>query len=134
MALPSPLPANLVRDQKTVAAMVRIFCRDHHGTHGGLCDGCSRLLDYAHGRLAKCPYGAEKTTCRECPIHCYRPAERATIRDVMRYAGPRMLWHHPLLAVRHLWIERQGPPRRPDSLGRGVARAVHPSPETDSSP
>jgi hypothetical protein len=38
------------------------------------------------------------------------------MKDVMRYAGPRMLWRHPLLAIRHLWIERQGappwPPRR----------------------
>jgi hypothetical protein len=113
------LPANIVRDQRTIAAMLALYCRDHHGTRGAPCEVCRRLLDYSHGRLAKCPYGAEKTTCRECPIHCYRPAERASMRDVMRYAGPRMLWRHPLLALRHLWIERQGPPRR--AAGKGGA-------------
>jgi hypothetical protein len=24
------------------------------------------------------------------------------IRDVMRYAGPRMLYHHPIAAIRHM--------------------------------
>jgi hypothetical protein len=26
---------------------------------------------------------------------------RARIQTVMRYAGPRMLWRHPVLALRH---------------------------------
>ncbi len=93
--------------------MVRLSCHDHHATTDAPCPDCQRLIEYSHARLAHCPYGAGKTTCRECPTHCYRPAERAAMRDVMRYAGPRMLWRHPLLALRHLWIERQGPPRRP---------------------
>lgn len=102
---------------KTVAAMVRIYCADKHGSSGGsLCEPCGVLLAYADDRLAKCPFEEEKTTCRDCPIHCYRPAERAAMKDVMRYAGPRMLRRHPLLALRHLWMERKGappwPPRR----------------------
>jgi hypothetical protein len=28
---------------------------------------------------------------------------RQQIKDVMRYAGPRMLYHHPILAIRHIW-------------------------------
>ena len=24
------------------------------------------------------------------------------MKQVMRYAGPRMLWRHPILAIRHL--------------------------------
>lgn len=107
------LPRNLVRDARTVASMVRIACEARHGTtRDALCSDCRRLLDYAELRLAKCPYGRHKTTCRECPIHCYRPAERAAMKDVMVFAGPRMLWRHPLQAIRHVWIERQGPPRR----------------------
>jgi len=110
------LPPNILLDQRTAAAMVRIYCADRHGARNGpLCEGCSALVAYAHLRLARCPYGAEKTTCRECPIHCYRPAERTAMKDVMRYAGPRMLWRHPILALRHLWIERKGAPRRPAS-------------------
>lgn len=31
------------------------------------------------------------------------PAQkREAIRQVMRWSGPRMLFHHPVLAVRHL--------------------------------
>jgi hypothetical protein len=32
---------------------------------------------------------------------------RARIREVMRYAGPRMTLYHPVLAIRHL-IGRRG--------------------------
>lgn len=120
----SPPPPNIQRDRKTVAAMVRIYCADKHGTvRGTLCEACGPLLEYADERLAKCPFGEEKTTCRECPIHCYRPAERTSMKEVMRYAGPRMLWRHPLLAIRHLWIERQGPPPWPPRTRRERRRA-----------
>jgi hypothetical protein len=119
MSVPGPLPPNIQRDQKTVAAMVRIYCADKHGSRGGtLCEACAGLLDYADERLAKCPFQEEKTTCRDCPIHCYRPVERTTMKEVMRYAGPRMLLRHPLLAVRHLWIERQGAPPWPPPAKR----------------
>jgi hypothetical protein len=107
------VPLNIRRDAKTVAAMVRISCAGNHGSRGQLCAPCAALLDYADDRLVRCPFGEEKTTCRDCPIHCYRPAERTAMKDVMRYAGPRMLWRHPILAMRHLWIERQGAPPWP---------------------
>jgi hypothetical protein len=42
-------------------------------------------------------------TCAKCPVHCYRPELRERIRAVMRYAGPRMLFRHPRLAILHLW-------------------------------
>jgi hypothetical protein len=113
------LPRNIELDRRTVSAMVHIYCHDHHATRGRvLCDGCAALMDYAAVRLAKCPFGEEKTTCRECPIHCYRAEERATMKDVMHYAGPRMLWRHPLLAIRHLLLERKGPPPWPPRARR----------------
>jgi Nitrous oxide-stimulated promoter len=108
------LPRNLQLDLSTVSAMVRIYCRAHHAdASGGLCPACAELTRYAEMRLATCPFGEEKTTCRECPVHCYRAGEREAMRVVMRYAGPRMLWRHPLLAIRHLWLERQGAPPWP---------------------
>lgn len=108
------LPRNLERDRRTVLAMVRVYCEGvHHSHRGSLCETCGSLADYASVRLEKCPFGDEKTTCRECPIHCYRPAEKEAMKVVMHYAGPRMLWRHPLLAVRHLWLERKGPPPWP---------------------
>jgi hypothetical protein len=105
MTAPAQAPAPIAFEKKTVAAMVDIYCGDQHGHRHELCDECQTLLRYSHGRLDKCPYGAEKPVCRECPIHCYRPAERAAMRDVMRYSGPKMLLRHPWLALVHLWKE-----------------------------
>jgi len=60
-------------------------------------------MRYAERRLQKCPYGANKPTCANCPVHCYKPAERQMARDIMRFAGPRMTWRHPFRSVSHLW-------------------------------
>lgn len=124
----SDLPGNLVLDSRTVAAMVRIYCRATHGLpRGSLCDACDALVCYADARLATCPFGREKTTCRECPVHCYRAAERTAMKDVMHYAGPRMLWRHPVLAIRHLWLERKGaPPWPPKSTTTADSPALKP--------
>ena len=90
------------REAETVAAMIGLFCRAHHETTDVLCSDCAALFEYARARLDRCPFQDGKTTCAKCPIHCYEPAMRERIRLVMRYAGPRMLTRHPLLALRHL--------------------------------
>lgn len=82
--------------------MVRIYCRDHHGTHEGLCTDCSELLTYAQGRNETCPFGADKPVCNQCSVHCYSPKMRGMVKLIMRYAGTRMIWRHPVLALRHL--------------------------------
>lgn len=82
--------------------MTAIYCGDHHGSRGnGLCDECEALMAYSERRLAKCPYGQAKPTCANCPIHCYKKRQRQEVRKVMRYAGPRMLWRHPVRAMTH---------------------------------
>ena len=98
----SASPQRIAREQATVTAMVRIFCAGRHGVRGGLCPECDELRAYAMSRLARCPFGQDKPTCANCHIHCYKPQLRDRIREVMRYAGPRMLWRHPVLAIRHL--------------------------------
>lgn len=102
------------RELRTVQVMLGLYCRDHHGTNGALCDDCVELDAFVQLRLAKCPYQEEKPTCANCPIHCYKPAMRDRIRDVMRYAGPRMLLRHPLLAIGHIIDGRREAPDRPD--------------------
>jgi hypothetical protein len=92
----------LKRERETVQAMIRLYCRDHHPITAALCPECQQLSDYALLRLEKCPYQAEKPTCNQCPVHCYQPEKRTRMREVMRYAGPHMLTHHPLLALFHL--------------------------------
>jgi hypothetical protein len=61
----------LHREWKTMAAMIKIYCRDHHGASTSLCAECQGLLDYAGVRLERCRFGAEKPTCANCPVHCY---------------------------------------------------------------
>jgi hypothetical protein len=113
------VPVNIELDRRTVTAMIHIYCEDsHESARGVLCDSCESLRAYADVRLEKCPFGSDKTTCRDCPIHCYRPVERAEMKTVMRLAGPRMLWRHPWLALRHLWLERKGPPPWPPQKRR----------------
>ena len=90
------------QERKTLQAMIRIYCRGTHGGKDALCPACSTLEAYALGRLDKCPFGADKPKCSACPIHCYKPAMREQIKEVMRYAGPRMLPRHPKMAIQHL--------------------------------
>lgn len=103
----------LSRELETIRAMMRIWCRDHHGTAEGLCAECSEFMDYATKRLASCPYGEEKPTCGNCQIHCYGPQEREKARVMMRYSGPRMMIYHPIHAVRHLLDNRRPAPPKP---------------------
>lgn len=90
------------REKQTVRQMTEIYCHGHGHCSKGLCDECAALLEYAHARLDHCKFGTQKPTCKSCPIHCYKPAMREQMREVMRYAGPRMIWHHPIAAIRHL--------------------------------
>ncbi len=89
------------REQRTITAMLGIYCRDHHGG-APLCEDCSRLLDYAHRRLDVCPFGEAKPACNHCQVHCYSATMRERVKQVMRYAGPRMLTRHPVLALGHI--------------------------------
>ena len=82
--------------------MIRLYCRKQHGSKGGLCPDCQALLAYAQIRSDRCPFMEHKTFCSNCRVHCYRPEMREKIRQVMRFSGPRMLFHHPVMALRHV--------------------------------
>jgi hypothetical protein len=113
----------MTREARTIEAMVLIYCHDKHGTRGeALCAPCQELLSYAGLRLDKCPYQEGKTTCVKCPTHCYKPDRRQEVREVMKYAGPRMMLKHPYLAVMHLLVDgRREKPERAAKASRGVA-------------
>ncbi|MGD9950113.1 MAG: nitrous oxide-stimulated promoter family protein [Desulfobulbus sp.] len=100
------------REARTVEAMIRRYCRDHH-TSAAPCPECEQLLTYARKRLQYCPFQENKTTCGKCPTHCYAPMQQTRIRDVMRYAGPRMLFSHPFMAFMHLVDGLRQPRKRP---------------------
>ena len=86
--------------------MVRMYCRaqhrDRHRAASGLCADCASLLEYSNRRVERCRFGAQKPVCDRCEVHCFQPERREEIRTVMRYSGPRMIYRHPYLAIRHL--------------------------------
>lgn len=92
----------LAKELKTIVAMTHIYCRDQHGSDADMCDNCLSFIRFAEFRLARCPYGKTKPTCKRCPIHCYRKDMKALALTIMVYSGPRMLLKHPYLAIRHL--------------------------------
>ncbi len=94
----------LDREWRTLAAMLAIYCRSQHGTAAGLCPDCHELHEYARIRLDRCRFGETKPTCAQCPVHCYQAKRRDQVKVMMRSAGPRMLWRHPILCLRH-WLD-----------------------------
>jgi hypothetical protein len=108
---PNPEHKRMKRERQTITYMVDIYCKGHHHTDNGeLCKECQEFKEYAHMRLAKCPFQEKKTTCGKCVIHCYRPDMKEKVRQVMRYSGPRLLIYHPTLALHHAWDARRTPP------------------------
>ena len=83
------------REQRVVEEMITLYCRAHHH-RGTRCAQCEELAEYARMRTAKCPFMETKTFCSNCRVH---------------FSGPRMLMHHPLLALSHL-IESKKEQRR----------------------
>jgi hypothetical protein len=108
----------LARELATLAAMFRIYCHDVHAEDDGLCEGCTALLAYATRRLDRCVFGDDKPTCAKCTVHCYSPAMREQVRAMMRYAGPRVLWRHPVLALRHTIDGHRPAPSLPERARR----------------
>ena len=104
-----PIAAKRARERAVVGQMVRVYCRGNHKdertaggvSRDGLCPECAELARYADARIGRCPFIATKTFCSQCRVHCYAPAQRQAIKDVMRYAGPRMLLRYPVMTVHH---------------------------------
>lgn len=104
------------REKKTLMTMIALYCKDHHQSQPALCGDCGALQEYALTRLERCKYGPDKPKCAACTTHCYKPAMRAAVRDVMKYAGPRMLVRHPVLALGHTvdgLLHRPKPEKKP---------------------
>ena len=90
------------REKAMVSEMIALYCRKNHHTHGQLCDECAARDNYARTRVEHGPFMETKTFCSNCRVHCYKPDIREKIRVVMRFSGPRMIFHHPITAIRHV--------------------------------
>lgn len=98
----SPDRSRIVREKRVVEIMIRLYCRKKE-KNASLCPECTALLHYAEARLDRCPFGEGKSSCQRCTVHCYKPAMRSRMREVMRFAGPRMILYAPWEALRHLF-------------------------------
>ncbi len=89
------------KEQRVVSQMIAIYCKGKHGHRVSLCEECAALQKYVDQRIEHCPFMETKTFCSACKVHCYKVQMREKIRAVMRYAGPRMLFYHPILTICH---------------------------------
>lgn len=89
-------------EKRIVGEMIKLYCRKNHRTKKELCPECKALKEYAEMRSDKCPFTETKTFCSNCKVHCYKAEMREKIRQVMRFSGPRMIMHHPVMALSHL--------------------------------
>jgi hypothetical protein len=87
--------------------MIHIYCNGNHNSNGILCNECEKLNEYAFRRLLFCPFKEDKPICSNCTVHCYKPEMREKVKDVMKYAGPKMIIKHPYLAIMHLINEKK---------------------------
>ena len=98
------------REAATIKVMVGIYCKHHHHLSVADCPECSTIQNYALDRLQYCPYQEGKTSCKNCPIHCYKPSMKDEVKRVMRFAGPRMALRHPILTIFHFIDDRRKEP------------------------
>ncbi|MBQ8228351.1 MAG: nitrous oxide-stimulated promoter family protein [Clostridia bacterium] len=90
------------KEKRIVGEMIKLYCKKQHKVKKGLCPECQALKEYAELRSDKCPFMESKTFCSNCKVHCYKKEMREKIRQVMRFSGPRMIFHHPVMAINHL--------------------------------
>lgn len=100
--MPKSVESKREREKQMVSQMIRLYCKKQHHTKAGLCKDCAALDEYARQRSEHCPFMETKTFCSNCKVHCYKPEMREKIRAVMRFSGPRMIFYHPIAAVRHV--------------------------------
>ncbi|NBK96507.1 MAG: nitrous oxide-stimulated promoter family protein [Erysipelotrichia bacterium] len=83
------------KEKRVVDLMIRLYENKHNVD-------LSALKVYANKRIDRCPFMEEKSFCSSCKVHCYQNEYRKQMQLVMRYSGKRMLFYHPVLAIRHV--------------------------------
>lgn len=96
------MSSRVEREKATIREMIGLYSR-HKLKQTELPREYKQLADYACSRLEHCTFGEKKTSCKNCPIHCYAPKQREQIREVMRWVGPRMFIYRPICAIKHLF-------------------------------
>lgn len=107
-------------DTKLVADFAAIYCGAKHkdrarspitsdasalGVYGNrvprMCEECAAHIRYAEKRRAFCSKDP-KPFCAHCDTHCYKREESEWQRQMMRYAGPRSVFHgYAIPGIKH---------------------------------
>lgn len=95
------IQAKREKGKKVISYMISLYCRKKHGGDT-LCPECAELDAYSAKRSDLCPFMETKTFCANCKVHCYKKDMRERIQEVMKFSGPRMLFHRPGMAIRHV--------------------------------
>ena len=53
------------------------------------------------GTARKALFVTSGLICSQCKVHCYAPVQREKIRQVMRFAGTRLMFPHPIMTIHH---------------------------------
>ena len=118
------------QEKRVVSLMISLYCyKKHDGFRKGvhrrmgapiLCVECAELDRYARQQIDRCPFMETKTFCSNCRVHCYKPEMREKIKEVMRFSGPRMVFYHPIMALRHVITSKKEKKR----LAQGLVKDV----------
>ena len=84
------------REKKVISEMVKLYCKRE------LCDECKEVLNYSLKRIDNCKFMETKTFCSNCKAPCYSPKMKEKVKQIMKFSGPRILFHHPLLVISHM--------------------------------
>lgn len=90
--------------KKILSAMFDIYIKKHPEEVKSV----DSLKSYAFQRIEKCPNKGKNIYCSSCTIHCFPEYERAHMKKIMRFAGPRMMIYHPLMALDHAFASIKG--------------------------
>lgn len=103
------------KDIRVLGKFVEVYCSGKHRAaeqapvalpagigERSLCPECASFLEYAVTKRLKCPLEADKPICKHCRIHCYDRQHREKVREIMSYAGRKLvmkgrldyLWHY----------------------------------------
>ncbi|HZV82152.1 MAG TPA: nitrous oxide-stimulated promoter family protein [Geobacteraceae bacterium] len=113
------LTAQQLKDLRILARFIQVYCHaKHHRQNSGelalpqelqprlsrhttICPECAELLEHGIRKRHLCPLDP-KPACKNCHIHCYGPAYRQKIREIMSFSGRKLLlrgrvdylWHY----------------------------------------
>ncbi|MCY6345883.1 nitrous oxide-stimulated promoter family protein [Bacteroides hominis] len=88
------------QEKRVVELMIRLYCRKKE-KNVTLCPNAKSC--FAMRMPGWTAAFGRKEACKQCSVHCYKPAMRERMKQVMRFSGPRMLIYAPWEAIRHLF-------------------------------